>query len=814
MRRRPDRALAVPRTGLPVERALDAIAEALESTGTLVLTAEPGAGKSSLVPLVAANHTDARVVLLQPRRLAARASAFRLADLIGEDVGRTIGLTMRGERRVDRTTRIEVVTEAVLTNRLLSDPELPGIGCVIFDEFHERSLDADLGLGMAIEARGLLRPDLQIVVMSATIDTEPISRLLDHAPVVAVPGRAHPVVTARRHRPVRPVWVDEVATATVEALSSHPGDALVFAPGRAEVEQVRRRLEGRTTAAVHGLHGGTTPAHQRALLRPGSERRVIVATAVAETSVTVPGVRIVIDGGLARRPRFDPTSGLGHLETVFVPRFGADQRRGRAGRTDEGLCVRLWSAEDERHLDESFEPEIVAGDPLPLGFALCRWGNADAVDLPLLDHPGARRLAAARSVLEHLGLIDENGRPTALGRAAGQLPVHPRSATALLTASGTPAAAGILTAIAALEENLRLPGADLGDLGSVPRDRLTRTESYLRRRTRNVPSFSAENQPADLVEALLDAWPDRVAAVRPDRPDRFQMATGPGVTVPAGSPLVGAPFLVVAAAGGSNRSDLVVRAAVATDRRTVLTRLADRVRTTDVVEWDDRLDRVAAWRVRRLGAIVLHREPLPHPNPEAIRDAMVDAVRRQGLDRLTWSAEGWQLRARLAWLHGEDPAYWPDVSDTALVEQLEQWLDLTGAESLTEMQVGGELARLLDWRQRQELDQLAPPALRPPHGPMRPIDYTDGRPVWPVRIQQLFGLDEHPIVGPNRTPVVIELLTPADRPAQVTTDLPGFWRGSYAMVRAELRGRYPKHAWPEDAVQARDRPGPQSQHRD
>lgn len=802
MRRRPDRALVVPRTGLPVERAINAIAEALESTGTLVLSAEPGAGKSSLVPLVAANHTDARVVLLQPRRLAARATAFRLADLIGEDIGRTIGLTMRGERRVDRTTRIEVVTEAVLTNRLLADPELPGIGCVIFDEFHERSLDADLGLGMAIESRALLRPDLQIVVMSATIDTEPVSRLLDDAPVVAVPGRAHPVVTVRRQRPVRSAWVNEVAAATVEALASHPGDALIFAPGRAEVERVRRTLEGRTTAAVHALHGGTTAARQRALLRPGTERRVIVATAVAETSVTVPGVRIVIDGGLARRPRFDPTSGLGHLETVFVPRFGADQRRGRAGRTDDGLCVRLWSAEDERHLDESFEPEIVAGDPLPISFALCRWGDPDAAELPLLDHPGGRRLAAGRTVLAQLGLIDETGRPTTLGRAAGDLPVHPRSAAALLAASGTPAAAGVLTAVAALEEDLRLPGADLGDLGSLPQDRLARAASHLRRRTRHLPSSAAESQPADLVEALLDAWPDRLAAARPERPDRFQMATGSGVSVPAGSPLVGAPFLVVATAGGSSRSDLVVRAAVATDRRTVLDRLGDRITTTDVVEWDDRLDRVVAWRVQRLGAIVLHREPLPHPNPEAIREALLSAVHRQGLDRLTWSAEGRQLRARLAWLHGEDPDNWPDVSDDALVEQLERWLDLSGAESLAEVHIGGELARLLDWRQRRELDQLAPPAMRPPRGALRRIDYADGRPVWPVRIQQLFGLDEHPTVGPKRTPVVIELLTPADRPAQVTTDLPGFWRGSYANVRAELRGRYPKHAWPEDPLPA------------
>lgn len=795
--RHPD--LSVPLLDLPVGRAVEAIAEALDDPGMLVLIAEPGAGKSTLVPIIATKSSHGRVVLLQPRRLAARATAARIAELLGEEVGGTVGLTIRGKRRVGRRTQIEVVTEAVLTNRFLADPDLPGIACVIFDEFHERNLHADLGLGMAIEARAHLRPDLRIVVMSATIDTAPIAALLGGAPVVKVPGRSHEVVTTHRYRPPRHQWTDELARTTIEAIDSHAGDALVFVPGRPEVDRLAEAIEGRVAADVRTLHGGTPAPHQRVLLRPAPDRRLIVATAVAETSVTVPGVRIVVDGGLARRPRFDPISGLGRLETVFVPRFGADQRRGRAGRDAAGICVRLWSVDDERHLAEAFEPEIVAGDPLPAAMALCLWGDPDATDLPLLDRPSQYRLDAARRMLEQLRLVDGLGRPTELGRAAGRLPVHPRSAAALLAAAGTEAGDDVITSIATVEEDVRIPSADLRDELTRPTPSVVRSSSRLRRHVRDLSSYAARPPPATLAEALVDAWPDRVAIARPGSRTRFQLASGPEVEVPDRSPLAGSPFLVVATAGASG-DRLVVRAAVATDRRTILARLGAHVTSVDHIEWDDRGDRVVAVREQRLASIVLHQEPLAEPAGDQLRSALHRAIRKEGLVALSWTDFGTRLRARLAWLHTQDPDAWPDVSDRALLDRLDEWLDIGDVRSPSEITVDDGLRRLVDRRQQSRLDRLAPETLQPPRGRSRPIDYASGRPRWAVRIQQLFGLDRHPVVGPQRTPIVIELLTPADRPAQVTTDLPGFWRGSYAAVRAELRGRYPRHDWPEDPL--------------
>ncbi|NNE96529.1 MAG: ATP-dependent RNA helicase, partial [Acidimicrobiales bacterium] len=443
-------------TDLPVEKAAESISAAVSEAGSLVLTAEPGAGKSSLVPLIVANRVPGRVVLLQPRRLAARATAHRLADLLGEALGNRVGLTIRGERNVSPRCRIEVVTEAVLTNRLLNDAELPGVGTVVFDEFHERSVNADLGLGMALESRSLLRPDLAVVAMSATIDGAPLAQLMGGAPVVAVEGRTFPVETVHHHRPDRRSWATATADVTRRALAQRDGDALVFVPGRGEVSRVCRELKG-CGAEVFGLHGGTPADEQRRILAASTDRRVIVATAIAETSVTVPGVTIVIDGGLARRPRFDPASGLGALETVFVPRFGADQRRGRAGRIEPGICHRLWSVEDERHLDQAFAPEIRAGDPLPLALSLTQWGDPLAADLPLLDHPGSHRLELGQRSLEALGIVDTKGRLSALGHATARLPVHPRIGVALVMARKLDQASALTRRLAAVEDGLRLP---------------------------------------------------------------------------------------------------------------------------------------------------------------------------------------------------------------------------------------------------------------------------------------------------------------------------------------------------------------------
>ena len=761
-----------------------------------MLTAEPGAGKSSIIPLIVADATKQRVVLLQPRRLAARATASRLASLLGERIGNSVGLTIRGERKVSKHCRIEVVTEAVLTNRLLEDPELPGIGAVIFDEFHERSLHADLGLAMAIESRSLLRPDLAIIVMSATIDAAPIAALLEDATTIAVEGRTFPVHTVHHHRPGRKRWAEEVAHITQLALGERDGDALVFVPGRGEVNRVVRLLGSLGGVEVLGLDGGTPADKQRDILNGGTMRRVIVATAIAETSITVPGVTIVVDGGLARRPQFDAASGLGALETIFVPRFGADQRRGRAGRLEAGVCHRMWSVEDERHLAEAFAPEILTGDPIPLALSLSRWGDPEATDLPLLDHPGERRLRLGRAALTSLGVINESGELTDLGAAAGRVPAHPRVAAALLACVGSEVFDEAVRRLAAVEQGVRFHSADLELASASELNQARDTAKQLRTR---VTRDNRPVGPSTFAEVLLVAWPDRVAIARPGRPGRFLLATGTEVQVPETDPLASAPFIVVAAADGA-APDTRIRAAVAVDRATVLDLLADRITKIEVVEWDERSSKVVAATETRLGANVMHREASPTPDEQAVRAALLSAVRRTGTDSLRWTDGGLDVLHRLRWLSAEAPADWPNVSENALLDRLDEWVEAGTAKSPSAITAGRGLLNLLDWQQRQAFDTNAPTALPTPAGREMAIDYSSGRPVWSVRLQWLFGLDVHPTLGPNDAPVTIELLTPASRPAQTTNDLPGFWRGSYSAVRADLRGRYPKHAWPEDPL--------------
>ncbi len=783
-------------TGLPVEAASESIGAAVEGTKRLVLTAEPGAGKSSLAPLMVANHVAGRVVLLQPRRLAARATAARLASLLGQQVGDLVGLTIRGERTVSNNCRVEVVTEAVLTNRLLADPELPGVGALIFDEFHERSLHADLGLGMALEAGTMLRPDLVIVAMSATIATDPLADMMGNAPVVAVPGRTHPVTTVHHDRPARRAWGDDVAAVVRRSLGERAGDALVFVPGRGEVSRVVRALGDIPDVEVLGLHGGTAPDAQRAILNGGSRRRIIVATAIAETSITVPGVTIVVDGGLARRPQFDPNSGLGALETIFVPRFGADQRRGRAGRVEPGICHRMWSVEDERHLAESFEPDIVSGDPMPLALALSRWGDPLAQDLPLLNDPGLHRLEAGQRSLRLLGIVDESGSLTELGRAVARVPAHPRIGAALTRAAGTPGFSDLVQRLAIVEHGVRLASVDIEAATSAERRQAKATADQLRR----IPDSPVEpTQYTSLAEHLLTVWPDRVAAARPGRPGRFLLMTGSEVQIDDRDPLSGAPFIVVIQADGSSPAGRV-RAAAAVDRTMVLETLKDEITTESRVEWDDQTARVIAARETRLGSIVLHRETVGAPDREQVQRALVVALRRLGTSHLRWTNEATAMLHRLRWLHAEDGEQWPEVSERVLLERLEEWVEVGAARSPGAVTAGRGLLNILDWQQRAAFDAEAPSTLTDPGGRPHPLDYSSGRPVWSVRLQWLFGMDEHPTVGPNRTPVTIELLTPANRPAQTTNDLPGFWRGSYSAVRSDLRGRYPKHAWPEDPL--------------
>ncbi len=791
-----------------------------------MLRAEPGAGKSSLVPLYVAGALgpdQPRVVLTEPRRLAARATAARLAELLGERVGERVGLTIRGERNVSAQTRIEVVTEAVLVNRLQGDPELRGFGAVVLDEFHERSSAADLALGMAIEARESLRPDLAIVVMSATLDVERVAALVARraesstptspdpgspvVPVLDLPGRQFTITTEHRPRPAPRQWTTAMGSAIESAVDRVSGDVLVFVPGRREIDDVITELGRRPALAaleVLGLHGSTPVERQRAIIAGGRRRRVIVATSVAETSLTVPGVEAVVDGGRARRPVFDPTSGLGRLETTSVTRFAADQRRGRAGRTGPGHCIRLWSIDDHRHLDETVPPALVGGDPLPVAFELARWGDPWAETLPLLDHPGRPRLDAAQSILSMLRLTEATGRLSERGADAARLGLHPRLAALVMTASAT-GHPGLGLRAASLLDDDRWPAHP--DLAHELERRWSEFDRPARRLGRRL-DLDPEAHRSDLIHLgplLASAWPDRVALARPDRPGRFLLAIGREVELAADDTLAGSEFVVVAEADGAARSARI-RRAVAVTRAEVLEAAGDRIHWNEHVEWDQRDDTLRAERRQQLGRLVLHRLPLSDPPPEAVAAGLRSGLRRSGLGLLGWGARGPSVRARLAWLHEQDPEGWPDLGDEALTERLDDWLDLSRCRSVRDLRridaTDALLARL-PWEQRRRLDTLAPAELEPPAGRPRPIDYSSGRPVWSVRLQQLFGLDEHPLVGPHRVPLTIELLSPAGRPAQVTTDLPGFWRGSYSAVRADLRGRYPKHAWPEDPLSSR-----------
>jgi len=805
----PQNLAPVAPSGLPIEPHLPGIQQAVID-GALVLTAAPGAGKSSLVPFAvnaAIEHLSpsaGRVVMLQPRRLAARATANRLAMLLGEPLGESVGVTMRGERVDGR--RIEVATEAILTNRLQRDPELAGIGAVIFDEFHERNLHSDIGLAMALEARDALRPDLRIVVMSATIDPKPIAELLGPATTILdVEGRVFPIETEYRPRPTPAAWPEAVAGATIDAARRVNGDVLVFAPGRYEIEAVVDRISARVDADVIALHGSSPSDVHRSVLQEASRRRVIVATSIAETSVTIPGIEAVVDGGLARRPRHDPATATNHLVTEFVSRFSADQRRGRAGRTQPGICLRMWSAGDHALLSDQAAPEITDGDPIQIAAELLRWGDLDGEQLRLIDRPDPARLAVARDSMEWWG-ITENQRLTDRGGAILALPVHPRIGALLETAArlGDTKLITVALETAAVLEDSRFPSND--DLeAEVKRRRkdhevtraIRRLEPLLDR-FRNDASDRQQVVPASLPQLLALAWPDRIALPRSDDAGRLLMANGREVRLESSSMLRGAEAHVVVDTTVVESSGRVRRAVPI--ERADITRFHQPI-TTEIVEWN-RSDKLVASRQRRHGAITLHSEPLAKPSPAAIQEALRVGLRLRGLEVFRWSDKHKLIRTRLAWLHEQDNS-WPPVSDEALLADLDRWLDLASIKTigaLRSVQIGPKLLDLLDWEQRRAFDELAPLEMITPVGRAKSIDWSGERPTWPVRVQDLFGLDTHPTIGPRSVPLTVELLSPAGRTAQTTTDLPGFWRGSYAAVRADLRGRYPKHAWPENPL--------------
>jgi ATP-dependent helicase HrpB len=824
-----------------VEEALPELRRALATGSSAVLVAPPGAGKTTLVPLALLDEPwlgGRKIVLLEPRRLAARAAALRMAELLGEpDAGGTVGYRMRLETRVGRGTRIEVVTEGILTRMLQSDPALDGVGLVVFDEFHERSLQADAGLALTLHARRLLRPDLRVLVMSATLDAEPVARLLGGAAVVRAEGRIHPVETRWRDHPVNG-WIEPVVADTVRAaLREQEGDVLAFLPGAAEIRRTGEALEGTLPAdtAVYELFGLLPREIQDQALRasPTGRRRVVLSSAIAESSVTIEGVRVVVDAGLMRVARFDPGTGMTRLETLRVTRDAADQRRGRAGRTAPGVCYRLWTRQEERGMVPARTPEIREADLAPLVLDLAAFG-ADPGELAWLDPPGAAPLAQAGELLRELEALGADGSLTAHGRHVAELGVHPRLGHMVLRAaergwgyvacdlaalleerdilrgSGGPPEVDVRLRLEALREGARGLPRGLGvDGAAVSRVRqqaeALRRRAAIRQPRRKAGGGGAGDAPVGLLAAL--AYPDRVGQLRAGSRGRYVLRNGRGVTVDASDPLAGEGWLVVLDLDARGREGRVFQAAplALADLEEALGGQAE---SAEEVAWDDAAGRVQARRVRRLGALVLGEGALREPDPGAVARALCEGVRARGLHVLPWSREATQLRERLAFLRALEGDPWPDTSAEGLTESLDAWLApcLVGMRSLGDLgrveMVEALLARL-PWNRRAELDRLAPTHLEVPSGSRIMLDYGDpSAPVLAVRLQEVFGLQETPTVGGGRVPLTVHLLSPARRPVQVTRDLASFWRGAYFEVRKDLRSRYPRHAWPEDPLAA------------
>jgi ATP-dependent helicase HrpB len=834
----------VPETprALPVDEALPALAAALAARGVAVLTAPPGAGKTTRVPpaLLESLPAGSRIVMLEPRRLAAVAAARWMARALGEEVGGTVGYAIRFERRVSPATRIEVVTEGILTRRLQDDPGLAGVGLVIFDEFHERSLNADLALALCLEARRGLREDLALLVMSATLDAAPVAALLGDAPVVAAAGRSFPVEVryADEGQGSRDQRVAaRVARGVERALAECAGDVLAFLPGAGEIRACADLLAGAGAALpggveVHPLFADLPMQAQERAILPGPRRKVVLATSIAETSLTIEGVRAVVDSGLARRVEHHPGSGMDRLVTVPVSRAEAEQRAGRAGRTAPGVCYRLYG----RHAFESLAafalPEIQRADLASLALELALWGAPDVASLPWLDPPPASRLAAARELLGQLGAIDAAGRPTAAGRAMARLPLHPRLARLAIGA----AAAGLtrlgceLAAVLAGRDVLARPaggreaqagGCDLEDrVDALSRFRRTghagagtdaaalrsaaRTAEQLERLLPRGARARAATAAEEISSLLLDAYPDRVARLREGGSDRYLLAGGRGARLSPASCVRGRELIVAVEVDAGDRGEGVIHAASAVDGALVRERCRAGIVAERVVAWDERERRVTGVERERLGAVALAERPFTPGDGEAL-PVLCEQLRARGAQLLPLDDPARQLLGRLRLLAATHPADgWPQLTEEGLFREAERWLapHLGGVRSerdLRRVDLAGALRELVPPRLRGRLDLLAPTHLAVPSGRSVALDYAPAEgPVLAVKLQELFGLAATPAVAEGRAPVLLHLLSPAGRPVQVTRDLAGFWNGAYRQVRAELRGRYPRHPWPDD----------------
>jgi len=795
---------------LPIHAVIEPLKAALAAGNAAVLAAPPGAGKTTVVPLALLDECwlgGGKVLVLEPRRLAARAAAERMATTLGQATGDTVGYRTRLQSRIGPKTRIEVITEGVFTRMILDDPGLEGVGAVLFDEFHERSLDADLGLALARETQGLLREDLRLLVMSATLDIGGVSRLLDGAPVIEAEGRMFPVETRYCGRnPVERIE-DALTRAILLALGEESGSILVFLPGQGEIHRTAQRLAERLNdpaVDVVPLYGALDRETQDRAIQPATSgrRKVVLATSVAETSLTIEGVRVVIDGGLSRVPRFEPSSGLTRLATVRVSRSSAEQRRGRAGRTEPGMCYRLWDEAETRGLVPHQRPEILEADLTGFALDLARWGARSTEGLALLDQPPAGAFAEARKVLERLGALDEAGALTAHGRRMTRIPLPPRLAH-MVAVAGDAGDAALGARIAAVLSEPGLGGNDLDlrdRLRGLERDRSPRARDAVRLSERWARAAGGgQGGEADVGTLLAEAFPERVAKAR-GKPGEVLLASGRGAFLDPAEALAREPWLAVAELGGGDARDRI-RLAVPVDPAALDHR----------IEVEERLvrepsGRMTLKRIRRIGAIVVDERIVGTPDRAAITAALRDEVERGGLAGLRWGERVSGLRARLAFVAGLEDG-WPDVSDEALNAARESWLwplleTVQGLEKIDDAALEAGLQSLIPWDRQRALDTLAPPRLATPLGSAA-IDYAaEGGPRVDIRVQELFGTTVHPTVGGGRVPLTLALLSPARRPVQVTKDLPGFWAGSWAAVRSEMRGRYPRHPWPEDPTKA------------
>ncbi|MEV8371829.1 ATP-dependent helicase HrpB [Kribbella sp. NPDC056861] len=847
---------SVPGADLPVRAVLPATVDAVRRYGTAVLVAPPGSGKTSLLPLALADALGGTVLVAEPRRMATRAAASRLAMLVGEPLGQRIGYAMRGERSGGKGVRVEVVTTGLLVRRLQRNPELPGVAAVVIDECHERHLDADLLLAFCVDIRANLREDLAIVATSATPDTVTLSRALgaeQPAPVVtasaamfdvqvewAPPPVPVPILPGGR---VDPRLLDHVAAVVRRAMDENAGDILVFVPGEAEINGVARRLG---ELNVLPLFGRQTRAEQDRALAPGAARRIVVTTSVAESSLTVPGVRVVVDSGLAREPRTDQSRGLGALVTCRVSKSSADQRAGRAGREAPGRVYRCWSATDHAHLDDHAAPEIATADLAAFALDLAAWGAPGGDGLTLLEAPPVVAMSAAVELLLRLDAIDEGGRITERGRRMAAIGAHPRLARALLDGTPRVGAERAREIVAMLSED---SGRDFGDdlparwralRRGVDRGATARWREEAKRLGRGsepavggaADRLSAQGGqapgtvgggtatgsgvpagrdgagvPDDLAAGIVVglAYPDRIARAREADSATYQMSGGTGAALDPQSPLRTTPWLAIAVADRApGRADARIRSAAPIDEATARDVAGDLVSFSDQIRWDD--GRIVTRRLQTLGAIVLTDVPLTKPDPLLVQAAVRDGLRRSGLGVLRWSEAAGALRDRLAFCHAHLGAPWPAVDDAALLASLDDWLDLSsvrGARDLAHLDVATALRRLLPWPAATRFGELAPERLAVPSGSQVRLAYDGAEPpVLAVKLQEVFGWTTTPVVADGRVPVVLHLLSPARRPVAITSDLASFWKQGYPQVRADLRARYPRHPWPEDPLTA------------